>query len=301
MTGRPRRLIVVADDYGIGPATSAGILHLCRIGAVTSTVLLVNSEYAEASVSAWQRANVHAELGWHPCLTIDRPVAAPDRVRSLRLRDGRFPGLSRLMMWLLLGRCRPSEIVIELRAQLHRFRELTGHWPLIVNSHHHVQVFPIVGAALRWVLREAGLRPYLRRVQEPWATLRAIPGARAKRMFLTSLGGPEASRQLADGFPGCDTLVGVTNPDCVHDGQFFARWLANAPGNVVELTCHPGERDETIIGRDAQPGDGNVERRVQELALLSDPRFLELVMHHGFELVRPSSLIEATVNPAAAA
>src|SRR5437588_127944 len=45
---RPVRcLVVVADDFGIGPATSRGILDLAAKGLVTGTVLLVNSPYAE--------------------------------------------------------------------------------------------------------------------------------------------------------------------------------------------------------------------------------------------------------------
>jgi predicted glycoside hydrolase/deacetylase ChbG (UPF0249 family) len=296
-----RRLIVVADDFGIGPATSAGILRLCRMGAVTGTVLLVNSPYAADAVASWRAAEVEADLGWHPCLTIDRPIAPAERVRSLTMRDGRFPGLGRLMAWLWLGRCRPSELVIELRAQLHRFRELTGHWPAVVNSHHHIQIFPIVGAALRWVLREAGIRPYLRRIREPWATLRHIAGARAKRTFLSSLGSPEANRQAADNFPGNDALAGITSPPFVHDPAFFARWLANVPGNVVELTCHPGDRDETLIGRDAKSGDGNLERRVQELALLSNDSFGTAVTRAGFHIIRPSEMLANALPLAAAA
>jgi predicted glycoside hydrolase/deacetylase ChbG (UPF0249 family) len=296
-----RRLIVVADDYGIGPATSAGILHLCQLGAVTGTVLLVNSPHAVDAVRAWQSANVDADLGWHPCLTIDRPIAPLERVSSLTLRDGRFPTLGRLMAWLMLGRCRPSEVVIEFRAQLQRFREMTGHWPDVVNSHHHIQIFPIVGAALRWVLREVGIRPYLRRVHEPWATLRHVPGARAKRLFLSSLGSPEANRQHTDGFPGNDFLAGITDPEWVHDPAFFGRWLNHVPGEVVELTCHPGEHDKTIFGRDAKPGDGNVERREQELAMLSNDSFAAAVASAGFELVRPSELLQGTMLLADAA
>ena len=54
--GQPRVLLVVADDFGIGPATTAGILHLAGKGVVTGTVLLVNSPYAEEAVGLWNRA-----------------------------------------------------------------------------------------------------------------------------------------------------------------------------------------------------------------------------------------------------
>ena len=53
---RLRQLVVVADDFGIGPETDRGILELGAAGLVGSTVLLVNSPYAEAGVAAWNRA-----------------------------------------------------------------------------------------------------------------------------------------------------------------------------------------------------------------------------------------------------
>jgi predicted glycoside hydrolase/deacetylase ChbG (UPF0249 family) len=286
-----RRLVVVADDYGIGPGTSAGILRLCRAGRVSGTVLLVNSEYAEQAVRNWQAASPPADLGWHPALTLDAPVCDPASVPSLVDRSGKFHSLGGLMTRLMLGRVRPVDAYTEFSAQLQRFRKLTGHWPAVVNSHHHIQVFTVVGAALRAAMRDVGIRPYLRRVCEPWRTLARVPGAKAKRAFLSSLGKREARRQAIDGFPGNDWLAGITDPPCVHNPEFFDRWLRTTPGEVVELTCHPGDRDETLLGRDAKPGDGNIERRVAEAAALGSAPFQESVQRAGFCIVAPSEVI----------
>lgn len=286
-----RRLVVVADDYGIGPATSSGILRLCGAGAVSATVLLVNSPHAAAAVRAWQAAAPPADLGWHPALTIDAPVSDPASVPSLVNRAGRFHSLGGLMARLLARRIRPLDVYTELSAQLERFRRMTGHWPAVVNSHHHVQVFPLIGAALRAALRDVGIRPYLRCVRESLGTLARVPGARRKRLFLSTLGRREARRQLVDGFPGNDQLIGITDPPCVHASDFFPRWLAASRGDLVELTCHPGEHDETLLGRDARPGDGNLERRVRELAALAEPSAIRSACERvGLELVRPSEL-----------
>src|SRR5437763_6300826 len=92
-----RQLVVIADDYGIGPATSRGILDLAADGLVTGAVLLVNSPYAAEGVRAWRQAGTPMELGWHPCLTIDAPVLPARDVPSLVGRDGRFHSLGRLM------------------------------------------------------------------------------------------------------------------------------------------------------------------------------------------------------------
>jgi predicted glycoside hydrolase/deacetylase ChbG (UPF0249 family) len=295
-----RRLLVVADDYGIGPATSAGILALCRSGPVTATVLLTNSPYAEAAVRAWRAACPPADLGWHPALTLDRPVAPAGQVASLVGHDGRFHSLGGLMMRLGLKKIRPTEVYAEFAAQLDRFRELTGQWPAVVNSHHHIQVFPLIGAALRAVLRDLGIRPYLRRVREPLRSLALVPGARLKRAFLTMKGRRESRRQSVEGFPGADFLAGITDPPCVRRSEFFARWLRRCPGEVVELTCHPGDEDESLLGRDARAGDGQLERRPAERDLLRATAFRDACRSAGFELVRPSELVVQRVQRRAA-
>jgi chitin disaccharide deacetylase len=131
----------------------------------------------------------------------------------------------------------------------------------------------------------------MRRVQEPWSMLRRIPGARKKRTLLTVLGRLEGRHQVQDGFPGNDCLAGITDPPWVRDAEFLARWLTQAPGRIVELACHPGHHDATLIGRDCTEHDGLVQRRVDELRLLQQPNFLEACREAGFMRVAPSELL----------
>jgi predicted glycoside hydrolase/deacetylase ChbG (UPF0249 family) len=230
-------------------------------------------------------------MGWHPCLTLDRPLLPAGRVPSLVGPDGNFWPLGKFLARVALGRVRADEVELELRAQYERFLGLVGRPPVVVNSHQHVSLFPPVGACLRRVLSSATPVPYLRRVREPWGLLARVPGARAKRAGLSLLGRLEARRQRRAGFPGADWLIGITDPPCVADPDFFARWLALAPGREVELICHPGHHDATLIGRDGTASDGLLKRRVDELALLSQPRFREAVAAAGLALVGPSELL----------
>lgn len=285
-----RYLVVTADDFGIGPETSRGILDLAARGRITASVLLVNSPHADSSVREWRLAGRPVELGWHPCLTLDAPVLPPQQVPSLVTADGRFPGLGRLMRRLWLQRIRPAEVEAEFEAQFHRFVDLVGAPPAVVNSHHHVQIFKIVGDVLRSVIGRTRPLPYLRRVREPWRTLRRVPGARAKRLFLSVLGGVESRRQSSHRLPGNDWLVGVTDPPFVSSRRFLTRWLAHVPGRIVELTCHPGHLDATLIGRDCAANDGQIERRVREFELLQQASFLDACRKAGFELIAPSQL-----------
>lgn len=285
-----RYLVVTADDYGIGAETSRGILELATLGRVTATVLLVNSPHAEPAVRVWQQSGRPVQLGWHPCLTLDRPIAPAERVPSLLRPDGTFYPLGSFMKRVALGLARPAEIECELRAQYERFIELVGQPPSVVNSHHHVQVFPPVGSILHKILSGRRRMPYIRRVREPLSMLRAIPGARAKRAFLCFLGRREARLQERGSFPGNDWLAGVTDPPHVHDPEFLVRWLSRIPGEVVELTCHPGFRDETLVGRDCTMTDGQLERRVQERSLLRDESFAAACRRAGWTLVSPADL-----------
>jgi predicted glycoside hydrolase/deacetylase ChbG (UPF0249 family) len=282
--------VVTADDFGIGPATSHAILDLAERGLVTSTVLLVNSPHAEAAVQHWRKAGQFLELGWHPCLTLDSPVLPAAHVPSLVQPDGRFWPLGAFLRRLVLGRVRPFEIKAELTAQLQRFRELVGRLPSVVNSHHHVQVFPPVGRLLLDVLAAAGPLPYVRRVQEPGSMLLHVPGARVKRAVLSLLGRFDAQAQQRRGFPGNDGLAGVTDPPFVADPEYLTRWLTHIPGRVVELTCHPGYYDATLLGRDGTLTDGLLERRVREFERLDHPTFRAACRGAGFVLRAPRDL-----------
>ncbi len=288
-----RSLVVIADDYGIGPATSRGILDVAARGLVTGTVLLVNSPYAEEAVREWRAQAPSLEMGWHPCLTLDRPLVPAGRVPSLVGPDGVFWPLGAFVRRWALGRIDAGEVAAELRAQYERFHDLVGHAPAVINSHQHSSLFAPVGRVLLELLAGQKPLPYVRRVREPWRMFVRVPGARLKRLFLTWVGRRHARAQDRLGFPGNDCLAGITDPPCVQDERFLVRWLTRVPGRVVELACHPGYEDATLIGRDCTADDGLMRRRVDELHLLLRPSFPEACARAGFRLVTPSELIRA--------
>jgi predicted glycoside hydrolase/deacetylase ChbG (UPF0249 family) len=191
---------------------------------------------------------------------------------------------------LYLGRIRVEEVEAEWRAQLERFHDLVGHSPTVVNSHHHVQVFPPLGAILIRLLAGCRPVPYVRRIREPWQTLLAVPGAQCKRMLLSALGRGNARAQHRASLPGNEWLAGITDPHWVADPEFLVRWLGHLPGRVVELTCHPGHKDKSLLGRDCVAGDGQLVRRIHEFRLLRHVSFANACRRAGFTLVAPTEL-----------
>lgn len=284
-----RLLLITADDFGIGPETTRGILDAALQGVVTSSVVLVTSPFVEDSLRIWDAKGRPVELGWHPCLTLDAPILPANRVPSLVGNDGRFHNLSQFLKRVLLGRINPAEVKAEFRAQLERYLELIGSPPANVNAHHHIHVFGVVLDSLLQVLSDFAPKPFLRRVVESFRTIRKVPGARLKRLFLADRGSSAAHRQDEAGFPGNDTLLGVTDPQHVSNPEFFNRWLASSSGELVELACHPGYHDSTLSGRD----NDHLLRRPHELELLMKPEFQAAVKAAGFRLVTSTEMSDA--------
>jgi predicted glycoside hydrolase/deacetylase ChbG (UPF0249 family) len=292
MPAPPRTLLVIADDFGIGPNTDRGILDCAQRGLLSGTVLLVNSPYAPAAVESWRSAGRPVEVGWHPNLTLDSPILG-SRVPSLVGPNGTFHRLGVFLRQLLSGRIDPVEIEAELRAQRDRFVELVGHPPTFVNAHQHVALFAPVGRILLDILAEQTPRPMMRRVCEPPGVLRKVPGARTKRLVLHALGKRFTRLQEAGGFPGPSWLLGITDPAWVRDREYFPRWLRATDVADAELMVHPGYEDQTVLGRDADPGSGLIQRRVDELDRLFEPTFRAALRETGFEIVRPSERLES--------
>jgi chitin disaccharide deacetylase len=287
----PRRLLVIADDFGIGFNTTTGILQLAAKGLLTGSALIVNTSAAAESVQRWRNLGGRLELGWHPNLTLDSPLAEPSQVPSLIRDDGTFWPLGAFLQRWWLGKLDPAEIALELHLQLRRYIQLVGHPPTFVNFHQHLALFKPIGAILLDQLSELHVKPYVRRVQEPWPLIAKLGGARLKRAFLNRLGRRASNMQRLRGFPGNDWLAGIARPSDIADPQFFLRWLRATPGDIVELMCHPGLHDPSLIGRDCTESDGLLDQRVNEMRWLFDPTFVETLRNAGFQLTAPSELL----------
>src|SRR5260370_182908 len=75
-----RYLVVIADDYGMGPETSRGILELAAAGVVTGAVFIVNTSYTTAAANACRKSRLSFDMGWHPNLTMHPPRPPPPPV-----------------------------------------------------------------------------------------------------------------------------------------------------------------------------------------------------------------------------
>jgi predicted glycoside hydrolase/deacetylase ChbG (UPF0249 family) len=130
-----KRLIVNADDFGMTPGVSAGILAAHRHGIVTSTTVLVTADLDRALLA--EARDLGLGLGLHVNLTLGNPLT---RGGSLVGEDGRFVRDARRAA----ARAESWDVEREVEAQIERFLSLVGRPPTHLDSHHHIGLLPPV-------------------------------------------------------------------------------------------------------------------------------------------------------------
>jgi predicted glycoside hydrolase/deacetylase ChbG (UPF0249 family) len=262
-------LTVTADDFGIGPETSRGIVDAFLAGAISrASVMTGTGDRVDRSLETLARAP-KLPLGLHLTLTGDAstPLVAK-RSSGLVTRDGRFHSLPQLAFRCALRRVDDVAIEDEILAQTERFRALLGKAPTHVDGHHHAHQLPVISRVLSEIVSRNELPRRIRNTLEP-RELRAVPGARTRRAVIHGLGHRsrvefQSVRALVpDGF------FGVLSPEMLAHAKDpsdnpWAPYLAALPqtGNF-EMMVHPGHPDPELAGR-----DGYIAKRQLELAAL---------------------------------
>jgi predicted glycoside hydrolase/deacetylase ChbG (UPF0249 family) len=247
-------VIVGADDLGLAPGVTEGILEAHRNGVVRSTSLIVTFP-GGAEGAALARQERGLEIGLHLDLVGGTPVSDPAHVPSLVDHDGRFHRLPQLTARLATGRIRLAEVATEVRAQAARAREW-GIEPRAWDSHRHTHLMPPISRVVAVVARQEGVR-YLRRARPP----RLAATAKAQLLGLASV----AAAVLQRGVPGNDWFVDLTALPRRPDPASVALYAAY-PG-LGEIVAHPGRPDDALRAT----GDALVLRRFDDLAILTDP------------------------------
>jgi chitin disaccharide deacetylase len=245
-------LIVTADDFGLGAATSRGIIEAHVKGPVTSTSLMVvTQDHVKASLPLLAEAP-KLEVGLHLVLTnCGHPPLVARESSGLVDDDGQFFSNARLWIRAFSGSLNRRAICDEITAQADLFCKMVGRRPAYVDSHHHAHQLPIIRDALLDVIA-AGALPAITRI------------TRESRESLVFAGGKRAHR-LAAHFIG-RTAVKLFEHNRVWCNEYYFGMLGESrfeapfpwnsdleclqPSGIVEWIVHPGFPDETLAGRD---------------------------------------------------
>jgi chitin disaccharide deacetylase len=207
-----RQLIVNADDFGLTPGVSAGILAAHRHGIVTSTTVLVTATIDTEAVSALRDSGLGA--GLHVNLTLGRPLS---RGRSLVDAEGRFVRDARHAA----ARAAARDVEREVAAQIEKFTTLLRRPPTHLDTHHHVGLLTPVAEIVLAAARQLGLPV---RSQDDQAR------ARARTVGLRTP----------------DHFFGESGPGAYWSLACTLRHLRALPPGISEFMSHPGWFDDAL-------------------------------------------------------
>jgi predicted glycoside hydrolase/deacetylase ChbG (UPF0249 family) len=267
-----RLLIVNADDYGLTPGVSQGILRAHREGIVTSTsVLAVAPAFPEAG--AWLSETQSLGVGVHlAAVGEDAPLLPAAQIRSLVDRDGRLPpSWKHFLRHALSGRIRPAELESEFAVQIERVLAL-GVPVTHLDTHQHLHLWPEVREAVLRLARRFGIRG----IRIPRSSARRIPG-----LGLMLLAAPLQRRAREEGLRFPDATVGFDESGRMSRARLACAIdrLARSSARTAEIIVHPGEAHDPDRDRYAWR-----YRWEDELAALVDGRARAHLERAGFRL-----------------
>jgi predicted glycoside hydrolase/deacetylase ChbG (UPF0249 family) len=241
-------VIVNADDLGRTTGINSGIFEAHRNGLVTSATLMVAYPAAEEAAARLDEFP-GLGVGLHVALTGSPSILPATHLPSLTDASGRFPAKPEGLV-----QPAPEEVLMEVRAQFDRFRELTGRPPTHLDSHHHSHRHPVVCDALITLAREYDL---------PIRNASPEVGVRLRR------DGVATTDLFVEGFFGVDARLDV-----------LIEILGGIQPGVTEIMCHPAHVDDEL-----RSTSGYAAERERELEVLTSPRVLRAVQDFGLRPV----------------
>jgi chitin disaccharide deacetylase len=207
-----RRLIVNADDFGLTPGVTRGILDAHRHGVVTSSTVLVTERVEPDHIA--EALDVGLGLGLHVNVTLGTPLT---RAPSLVDASGRLVRDARRAA----AGANAKEVEAEVDAQVERFLALVKRAPTHLDSHHHAALYSPVREAFLGAARRLGVP-----VRSEDARARA--SARSRGLATT------------------DHFFGGSGPGAYWSVHRTLAHLATLPEGVAEFMTHPGRFDAAL-------------------------------------------------------
>lgn len=265
-------LVVNADDLGLTPGVSAGIVDGHRHGIVTSASLLA---LAPGFGDAVARLGDAPDLGVGVHLAVvgeDPPLLGAREVPTLVDRHGDLRRSWRhFLPRAAAGQIDPDDLRAEFTAQIERVLD-AGITPTHLDTHQHLHLWPLVQQVVLDLADHHGIRA----VRVPTSAARSPLGVYVRRLAAgLRRTAADAGLRTPDGFAGLDEAGALLVEPLVDAVDRLGR----TGGRSAEIGCHPGRADDP-------------ERRryrwgyawPDELAALCSPAARTAVERAGFRL-----------------
>lgn len=263
-------LIITADDYGITPRISEGMMSLAQKGLVSQLSLLCNMPGTQRALDL-AIENPKIPIGLHINLTEGKALSG--QLPGLTSGNSEFYSRKKLFIQLISGRISITHLEKEINAQLERM-EIAGISPAYLDSHQHIHIFPKIAPLIQSIAYRKKIKvrspiPSGKRPLTHWnhlllrllLQLNPIPKLLAKNASLSS--------------------IFDLNQSEVHLQDYLTLIQVHTGEQIHELMVHPYVRDlaglqEVYAGGDYNRKEKFFERAFQEWEILNQPEALAL-------------------------
>src|SRR5699024_1963759 len=245
-----KKLIINADDFGLTPGVTQGIIEAHSNGVVTSTTALSVSDYFLSAMNAARIQAPTLSIGIHLTLTVNKckPILPKEKVTSLVDEDGFFWNQNVFLEKVKLG-----EVYIEWEAQIIRFLS-SGQRPDHMDSHHNVH-----GKS------EGLLNIALKLAQKFNLPLRNASRSEGTNNLLN----------LYEEVPTTDKMITEFYGEGVSENQLIQILddIVKSEKELFEMNCHPAFIDSILLEHSSYHS-----KRIEELQILTSKEIKEEIV-----------------------
>lgn len=238
---RERRLITVADDFGLSQGINEAVEAAAGNGILTSASLMVAGPEAADAIARARRCT-KLNVGLHLVVIEGRSVLPPQQIPGLVDENGMFPSDQlRLGLSYFFRPAIRRQLAAEIRAQFEAFAA-TGLLLDHANAHKHMHLHPTVGRLMIDIGREFGLRA-IRVPAEP-----AAPGQRFGDRWLRRWCEVLRGQARRAGMLTNDQVLGLGATGHMTP-QVVRGLLADLPPGLTEMYFHPATHRDALLAR----------------------------------------------------
>ena len=281
-------MIICADDYGLSPAVSAGIIELIEANRISAVSCMMIGSELESAMQQLRLLKKRIDTGLHLVLTNDQPLTHPKLDSGLVNMQGDLLPFGKLMQNAYKNRIDHEALIKEISVQLKRFTALMGRPPDYIDGHQHIQQLPIIRDAIVEVAQELlknNPNTYIRVSQLPRKWLMTTGVSRLGRFFLGNFfimyTGKSMIRLMAqNNIPHNRFLLGYY--DYMISNKFadiFHWYLTLHPKENDIFFCHPGYVDQELRNRDSV-----VDSRIDVLEFLKSNDCMEMMRREDVKI-----------------
>ena len=214
-----KRIILCADDYGMSPEVSEGILQLVKLKRLSAVSCMSNYDNWQASAQYLKPFYGQVNIGLH--FNLSGALSKTIALSYLRLLS-------------------PQKIKKTLQEQYDLFVDQMGFMPDYLDGHQHIHALPIIRDVVVAFWREKCPGKPIRCTRTPQRFFKA--------RVINCLGAKALARLLKrHNIPHNGRLLGIYNFKNSQDyAQYFKAFLVQANDGDM-IMCHPGGETKTNV------------------------------------------------------